>query len=104
LDQPGYSGVASSLGDAGFKSATDLLTSYAGRAADLQPMLAGIRINEDLNMRLQYIAGMGLNSVTSPLIYRDILSYRRFPEGLLTGSSEHMDALRRVLERRHRTF
>ena len=27
-------------------------------------------------------------------IYRDILMYRNFPEGLLTGSGSRMDALR----------
>jgi spermidine synthase len=99
-----YSAVAASLTDVGFKSAVDLLTSYAGRASDLQPMLAGAQINRDMNMRLQYIAGMGLNSVTSPQLYGEILSYRKFPGDLLTGSPERLDALREVLERRRRTF
>jgi hypothetical protein len=30
-------------------------------------------------------------------IYRTILKYRRFPEGLLTGSGGRMDALRTLL-------
>jgi spermidine synthase len=67
-------------------------------------MLSNARINEDLNMRLQYIAGMGLNSVTSAQIYRSILHYRRFPQGLLTGHGEPMNALRELIERPHRTF
>ena len=55
-------------------------------------------------MRLQYIAGMGLNSVTSPQVYRDVLHYRKFPEGLLTGDERWLEALRESIERPHRTF
>jgi spermidine synthase len=104
LDQAGYSRVSASLAGAGFHSAVDLLTTYAGRAADLKPMLAGAQINRDMNMRLQYIAGLGLNAVRSAQIYRRVLSYRRFPEDLLAGTGEPMEALREVLGRPHRTF
>jgi spermidine synthase len=103
LEQPAYKGVAASLADAGFHSAVDLLATYAGRASDLRPLVTGVPINEDLNLRLQYLAGMGLNSVASPQIYRDILAYRQFPEGLFAGAAR-LDALRAVLGRRHRTF
>src|SRR5438067_1393532 len=104
LDDAGYSAVSASLAEAEFHSAFDLIGSYAGRASDLAAALSGAEINRDLNMRLQYIAGWGLNSVSSARIYRQLLSYRRFPEDLLTGSGERMDALREVLGRRHRTF
>jgi len=104
LDDTKYSGVLSSLTEAEFDSAFDLIGSYAGRAADLAPTLSGAEINRDLNMRLQYVAGWGLNSVSSAQIYRELLSYRKFPEDLLTGTGERMDALREVLGRRHRTF
>jgi hypothetical protein len=40
----------------------------------------------------------------SPQTYRDILAYRKFPEGLLTGSEERMNALRALLSRPHRAF
>src|SRR5438034_476938 len=104
LERTGYSGVAASLAETGFDSAFDLIGSYAGRASDLAPTLSGAEINRDLNMRLQYVAGWGLNSVSSAQIYRELLSYRKFPEDLLTGTGERMDALREVLGRRHRTF
>ncbi len=104
LEQTAYSGVAASLADAAFPSAWDLIASYMGRGPDLQPMIAGARINEDLNLRLQYIAGMGVNTVASAQIYRDIMQYRKFPEDLLTGSGERMDQLRALIGRRHRTF
>jgi spermidine synthase len=104
LEQPAYSGVMLSLADAGFHSAVDLLATYVGSASDLAPMLENVPLNEDLNLRLQYLAGMGLNTIASERIYRDILSYRRFPQGLLTGAGERMRALQTVLGRRHRTF
>ncbi|HJZ98996.1 MAG TPA: fused MFS/spermidine synthase [Candidatus Solibacter sp.] len=104
LDDASYSGVSTSLGEAEFHSAFDVMGSYAGRASDLAPMLSGAEINRDLNMRLQYAAGWGLNSVSSAQIYRRILSYRKFPDDLLTGSGERMDTLREVLGRRYRTF
>jgi spermidine synthase len=104
LDQPAYAGVSASLADAGFHSAVEFLETYAGRASDLGPMLTGAPITSDLNLRLQYLAGLGLNSRASAQIYHDILTYRKFPEGFLTGTSERMTELRAVLERPRRTF
>ena len=104
LDQTAYSArcrVACRSGDSRPRgSAGDLCGQRPGSA----PMMAGAPINEDLNMRLQYIAGMGVNTVTSPQIYREIMPYRKFPEGLLTGSGERMDQLRAMIGRRHRVF
>jgi len=104
LDQPGYSGVSASLADTGFHSAVDLLGTYAGRASDLTPMLANAQITDDLNMRLQYIAGLGLNSVIAPQVYREVLSYRKFPADLLVGSGAGVDALHELIGRPRRTF
>jgi len=97
LDRPGYTGVAASLNEVGFHSAVEFLATYAGRAADLQPFLTGAQINEDLNQRLQYLAGLGLNSMATPQVFRAILAYRKFPEGLLVGTGGRMDALRTLL-------
>jgi spermidine synthase len=104
LSQPGYSGVASSLADTGFSSAVDLLATYAGRAADLAPLLANAPINDDLNLRLQYLAGMGVNSLMAPHMYQELLSYRQFPAELLTGSGEPINRLRTLIGRKHRVF
>jgi spermidine synthase len=106
LSQPGYSEVAASLAgaDTGFHSSVDLMATYAGRATDLATLLAGAQINGDLNMRLQYMAGLGLNATISSRMYKEILSYRRFPEGLWAGSDSTMDALRELMGRRPRTF
>jgi spermidine synthase len=98
LDQAGYAPVAASLNEVGFHSAVELLATYAGRARDLQPVIAGAPINQDLNMRLQYIAGLGLNSMAYQKTYKEILKHRRFPEDLLVGApGGRMDALRTLL-------
>src|SRR6266550_4650139 len=78
-------------------SAVEFFATYAGRALDLQPLLVNAKINNDMNLRLQYIAGLGLNSMAFQGIYRTILSYRKFPEGLFVGSTGRMDALRTLL-------
>jgi len=98
LDLPGYAPVGASLGEVGFHSAIEFLATYAGRARDLQPLIKDAQINEDLNMRLQYIAGLGLNSMAYQRTYKEILKFRRFPEDLFVGSpGGRMDALRTLL-------
>ena len=104
LNQPRYAAVSASLGDAAFHSAVDLMATWVGRVSDLAPMLANAQINDDMNMRLQYLAGLGLNSAISPRVYKEILSYRKFPEGLLTGSGQDFDTLRELIGRQRRTF
>ena len=104
LDQPAHQGIAASLAEVGFQSAVELLAAYTGRASDLAPMLAGTLVNTDLNLRLQYLAGFGLNSVRSPEIYGHLLSYRKFPDNLLVGKGDRIESLRSRLEQQHRTF
>jgi spermidine synthase len=94
LDNPANVAVARSLGTVGFRSAVDLLSTYAGRASGLTPWLADAQVNEDLNMRLQYLAGMGLNFDRPAVVYSDILRYRVFPEDIFSGSDERMAQLR----------
>jgi spermidine synthase len=104
LSQPSYANLAASLAEVGFHSGLELMATYVGRASDLAPLLEGVPINEDINLRLQYLAGLGLNSAVSPETYRDIVAYRRFPDGLLTGSEARIQRLRAVLGRRYRRF
>jgi spermidine synthase len=85
--------VAQSMGAVNFHNATDVLATYAGRASDLKPWLAGAEINEDISMRLQYLAGMGLNFDDPGSIYAQMLKYRRFPRALFTGSEQRVRAL-----------
>ena len=92
--------MMASIDEVGFHSAVEFLASYAGRAQNLATLLQGAQINEDLNMRLQYLAGLGLNSMAYQGIYKDILKYRRFPEEFFQGSGGRMDALRTLLSSR----
>jgi spermidine synthase len=91
--RPDYARVTHSMGAVNFHDATDVLATYAGRASDLKPWLAGADINEDISMRLQYLAGMGLNFDDPGSIYAQMLKYRRFPRELFTGSEQRVRAL-----------
>ena len=96
-NKPENASVAASIGAVGFRSPLDLLSTYAGRASDLAPWLQHAQINDDMSMRLQYLAGMGLNFDRPAVIYNDILQYRRFPEDIFTGSPARIAALRFAL-------
>ena len=45
-------------------------------------------------LRLQYLAGLGLNLYQSGPIYAEILRHKKYPEGLFSGSPETMQKLR----------
>ncbi len=98
LNRPDHSAVANSLREVGFRTAVELLATYAGRASDLQPWLKDAEINRDFNLRLQYLAGLGLNSPEYQNIYRHVLAYRRFPDGLFVGSTSRIQALQTILK------
>ena len=97
LDNPEYSGVVESLNYVGFKEVLDLFATYAGRASDLAPWLQDAQINHDQNLRLQYLAGLGMNLYISDRIYDDMRVYRRFPDTLFAGSSTNDIATLRAL-------
>jgi spermidine synthase len=90
--------VARSLREVGFTSALSLLSTYGGQASDLGPWLADAEINRDANLRLQYLAGMGLNEYENASIYEEILKYRRYPETLFTGADSERAFLRQTLD------
>jgi spermidine synthase len=100
LDRPDYAPVVKSLNSVEFHSAADVFGTYAGRASDLQPWLEHAEINQDLNLRLQYIAGMGVNNYAAGPIYTEMLSHRKFPEDLFSGSEQRMLELRAALQRK----
>jgi spermidine synthase len=97
LSRPENARVAQSLGEVGFNSALALLTTYGGQARDLAPWLADAQINRDANLRLQYLAGMGLNVYQNASIYDQMLRYRKYPENLFTGSASERELLRQML-------
>ena len=49
---------------------------------------------EDLrDLQLQYLGGCGINSRLENVIYQQMMSYRRPPQNLFTGSPETLDRL-----------
>ena len=85
LKRSDFAPVAASLREIGLASAVDLFSTYAGRAVDLKAWLRDASINRDRDLRLQYLAGLGLNMNESDAVYADILKYRRFPTDVFTG-------------------
>jgi spermidine synthase len=80
-------------------SALDLFATYAGRQPDLTTWLTGAVINLDRNLRMQYLAGLGLDLDNSAAIYADMLTHRRFPEDLFTGTQGQLDSLRTMIRK-----
>jgi spermidine synthase len=60
----------------------------------MQAWLSDAQINTDRNLRLQYLAGMGLNLYQSDPIYRNMIRTSRYPDDLFEGSPETIQALR----------
>ena len=97
LQRPAYTEVRASLSEVGIDSVLDLLSTYAGRADELGPWLEDADINRDRNLRLQYLAGLGINRYEQDLIYRQMLSYITYPEELFVGPGDALARLRGVI-------
>jgi len=93
LNRPDYARVAESLRDVGIASPMDLFSTYAGQKADLGAWYAGVELNLDRDLRLQYMGGWGINSRLEDVIYRQMLRYRRAPRNLFAGSPERVQTL-----------
>jgi spermidine synthase len=98
LRQPEFAIMATSLREIGIQSTIDLFATYAGQARDLGPWLKDAAITHDSNLRLQYLAGMGVNLNIGPSIYNGLLAHRKQPDGLFTGSDEMKSALLAAIE------
>jgi len=95
LEHGDYASVASSLRAVGFDSGVDLLSTYVAGAASLQPWLAGAQINTDRNLRLQYLAGEGLNVLAAGRVFEGLASSgTSFPSELFTGTPAQLEELR----------
>ena len=99
LERADHLAVVQSLAEVKFASALELLSTYAGQGPDLQDWLRTAQINTDRNLRLQYLAGLGLNAYQGTPIYNEIVSYRTFPENLFIASPERKLQLRAKIDR-----
>jgi len=93
LKRPEYAPLAKSLADIGMHSVADLFGTFAGQAPDFTPWLKDGDINRDRNLRLQYLAGRGLNLYRADAIYSEMAKYGREPDGIFAGSPELQTSL-----------
>jgi len=113
LNTAEYAGVKESLIEVGFGADTEsinwkpniwgdpevsLLATYAGRAAGLGKWMEDAQINTDRNLRLQYLAGMSVNSYMATEILNSILKYYQFPEDVFIGSSQRIQEMKLALQ------
>jgi spermidine synthase len=96
LARPDYAAVRDSLGEIGFFTATELLSTFAARGPQLAGWLADAEINRDRNLRLQYLAGLGIDAYEQAAIYREILAAGSWPEDLFKGRPERLATLRKL--------
>jgi spermidine synthase len=97
LERRDHLAVVQSLAEVKFMSALDLLGTYAGQGPDLKDWLRAAQINTDRNLRLQYLAGLGLNAYQGAPIYNELLSYRTFPENLFVAAPDRKLKLRTMI-------
>jgi spermidine synthase len=93
LSSPEFAPVAQSLSEVGFFSAAQLMATFAAKRPEVDPWLADAQLNRDRNLRLQFLAGMGVNLYQADEIYREMAQYRTYPEGLFTGSPARIEQL-----------
>ncbi|MFK7736255.1 MAG: fused MFS/spermidine synthase [Pirellulaceae bacterium] len=94
LKNPDQAAVVKSLREVGFTSIEQLFATHAGDAKGMQAWSAGAQLNTDRDLRLQYLAGLSVNSYVGDDLLEDILSHYRFPETLFRGSEKAMETLR----------
>ncbi len=112
IDRPDHQQVKESLREVGFgmfdtltdgaiqrEEAIDMLATYAGQAPLMKAWSRGAQINTDRNLRLQYLAGMWLNTNVGQQILAGIFSNYRFPDRTFVGSKDRIQALKQALNR-----
>jgi spermidine synthase len=98
LERRDYAQVAASLRSVGFDSALDLMSTFAADAESLETWLEGAARNTDRNLRLQYLAGQGLNVFAAGEIFAALAGDGpSFPEHLFTGTPVQLEELRQRL-------
>jgi len=97
LSRPEYAPIARSFTEIGVYSAVDLFSTYAGNKTTLAGWLADAEVNRDRNLRLQYLAGLGLNLYDQAPIYDNMIASREYPENVFQGSPETLNQLRSAM-------
>jgi len=94
LDREDQKPVKDSMREVGFNSIYELLGTYGGDAEHMKGWCEGAQINTDRNMRLQYLAGLSLNSYIEDQLLDGILKYYVFPDKIFKGSDTEIEQLK----------
>jgi spermidine synthase len=97
LNRPDYAPVVQSMSEVGFQGPVDLFSTYAANKPDLAEWFKDAQVNRDRNLRLQFLAGLGLNQYRSEAIYDDMARYKKFPENLFVADEAWMQQLRNAM-------
>lgn len=101
LTRPEYRPIAESLAEIGMYNVIDLFANFAGNKSQLQPWLADATINRDRNLKLQYLAGLGVHLYQSDVIYAGMLRHADYPDGLFVGSDGLIAQLKQQMAQMH---
>ncbi|MGV3710041.1 MAG: fused MFS/spermidine synthase [Gemmatimonas sp.] len=97
LRRADYQQVVASLVEVGFNSSLTLFSTYATQASDLTSWMADAEINRDRNLRLQYLAGFGLNAFQGDVIFSSMAAGRKYPSNLFVADSAWTGAMQGIL-------
>jgi spermidine synthase len=109
LESPEYAQLAKSLQEIRINNAVDLLSTFGGFKSDLDPWMGDpdapsspgrpfFQVNRDKNLRLEKLAGLGLNLYQAEPIMANMTKALKFPENLFTGSPFRIDQLRQNIK------
>jgi spermidine synthase len=97
IEREDYAKVVESMREIGIRSVIELFSTYAGGASNYAPWIQGADINRDSNLRLQYLAGWGINSQLEHDLYNEMIGYRGTPGDTFAGSPLLLNSLMDLL-------
>jgi len=97
IERRDHAHARAALAELGLGSVVDLLSTYTGSFAELRPWLARAELNHDRTLRLQYLAGLQLNSSAGTATYEEMLTYRTYPDELIAAPPARRAQLYRAL-------
>jgi len=84
-----------SLAQVKIHNAVELMAVYGAAGSDMQKWLAGVPVNRDFSLKLEYISGLALNAGEADPIYAHMVEGHTFPK--VVGNPAHVADLRRRL-------
>lgn len=94
LERADHFRVRAALAELDLGSAVTLLSTYLGRGAELAAWLAPAEINHDRTLRLQYLAGLQLDSHSGAGTYQEMVAIRQFPADIFQATPRRLAELK----------